>query len=358
MTRQKVRFFRSFDDTKIAYAISGEGPPVVLMPSWLTHLEYQWRSVAWQPWLEALSSRYTLVRYDPRGCGLSDRNVDNLSFEFWVRDFEVLVDTLKLDRFSLIGICQGGAVAIAYAGRKPDRISNLVLYGTYARGRNHRSTIPVEPEKAKVMLDMLRLGWGQEDHAFMRAFATQFQPEGSMEHLRSWCELQKAATSAENAVALTRVMFDVDVQEDATRITSPTLVAHADRDAVTPFEEGRLLAQLVPGASFVQLNSPNHFMLPGEPAWTTLVEQLYAFLPKPSAEAGAFGDLTSRESAVLDLLARGLNNAEIGAGLRISEKTVRNHVSSIFAKLGVESRARAVAIARDAGYGSERPPGP
>ena len=354
MVKQQVRFCKSFDGTKIAYAISGEGPPVVLMPSWLTHLEYQWRSIAWQPWLEALSSRYTLVRYDPRGCGLSDRNIHDLTFHSWVRDFSVLVDTLKLDRFSLIGICQGGAIAVAYAGSNSERISNLVLYGTYARGRNRRSTIPLEPEKAKAMLEMLRLGWGQEDHAFMRAFATQFQPEGAMEHLHSWCELQNAATSADKAVELTRIMFDVDVQDDAARIRCPTLVAHSDRDAVTPCEEGRLLAHLIPGASFLQLNSPNHLMLPHEPAWKVFVDQLYAFLPTPASETGAFGELTDREREVLHFLAQGLNNSEIGRRLDISEKTARNHVSSIFTKLGVETRARAVAIAKDAGYGSER----
>jgi pimeloyl-ACP methyl ester carboxylesterase/DNA-binding CsgD family transcriptional regulator len=356
MPGQKVRFVKSFDGAEIAYAVSGKGPPVVLLPSWLTHLEYQWHSVAWRPWLEALSSRYTLIRYDPRGCGLSDRNVDDLSFDSWVQDCRALVDALDLDGFSLIGSCQGGAVAIAYAGSEPGRIGHLVLYGTYARGRNRRSTIPLEPEKAKIMLEMLKLGWGQEDHAFMRSFATQFQPQGGIEHLRSWCELQRRATSAANAVELTRIMFDVDVQQQAARITCPTLVAHPDRDAVVPLEEGRRLAQTIPNARFLQLDSPNHFMLPDEPAWAGFVEELHAFLPKPAAENGVFADLTAREREVLGFLARGLDNHQIGAHLRISEKTVRNHVSGIFAKLGVESRAKAVAAARDAGYGDRASP--
>lgn len=351
MARQQIRYVQSIDGARIAYAVSGRGPPVVLMPSWLTHLEYQWRSVAWQPWLEALSSRYTLIRYDPRGCGLSDKNIDDLSFDSWVRDFGMLADALKLDRFSLIGICQGGAVATAYAGRSPERVVNLVLYGTYARGRNRRSTIPLEPEKAKVMLEMLRLGWGQPDHAFMRSFATQFQPEGSLEHLRSWCELQNAAASADNAVELTRIMFDIDVQADAARIACPTLVAHPERDAVAPFEEGRLLAQTIPGARFLPLDSPNHFMLAGEPAWKAFLAELHDFLPRPPAHAGLFATLTAREKDVLHLLAQGLGNSEIGTHLGIGEKTVRNHVSAIFAKLGTETRARAVAAARDAGYG-------
>jgi len=354
MSNQHVRFCRSFDGAKIAYAVSGDGPPVVLLPSWLTHLEYQWRSVAWRPWLEALSSRYRLIRFDPRGCGLSDRNVDDISFETWVRDFGAVVDAAGLDRFCVIGTCQGGPTAIEFTARQPERVSKLVLYGTYARGRNHRTTTPQEPEKAKVMLEMMRLGWAQEDHAFMRAFATQFQPGGTMEHLRSWCELQRAATSGTNAVQLTRVMFDVDVRGAAARIACPTLVAHPERDAVAPLEEGRLLAQLVPGARFLLLDTANHFMLPEEPAWKAMVEALHDFLPARVEDAGAFAELTERERELLHLLARGLDNHQIGAHLEISEKTVRNHVSNIFAKLGVESRAQAIVAAIDAGFG-DRP---
>jgi pimeloyl-ACP methyl ester carboxylesterase/DNA-binding CsgD family transcriptional regulator len=354
MANQQVRFCKSFDGAEIAYAVAGDGPPVVMLPSWLTHLEYQWRTVAWRPWLEALSTRYRLIRYDPRGCGLSDRNVRDVSFESWVRDFGAVVDAVGLNRFSIVGICQGGPVALAFAARQPSRVSNLVLYGTYARGKNRRTTIPQEPQKAKLMLEMMELGWGREDHSFMRVFATQFQPEGSIEHLRSWCELQRVATSAANAVQLTRVMFDVDVQELAARVTCPTLVAHPDRDAAVPVEEGRLLAQIIPGARFLQLDSANHFLLPEESAWATLVEALHAFLPPPSAEDGSFADLTGRERELLHFLARGLDNHQIAAHLEISEKTVRNHVSSIFAKLGV-SRAQAIVIARDAGYGARRP---
>lgn len=355
MLNQQVRFCKSFDGAEIAYAVTGDGPPVVMLPNWLTHLEYQWRSVAWRPWLEALSKRYRLIRYDPRGCGLSDRNVDDLSFESWVRDFNVLVDTLELNHFSVVGICQGGPIAIEFAARQPGRVSNLVLYGTYSRGRNRRSTVPLEPEKAKVMLEMMQLGWAQEDHSFMRAFATQFQPEGSIEHLRSWCELQRVAASAANAVQLTRVMFDIDVQESAARVTCPTLVAHSDRDAAVPVEEGRLLAQTIPHAQFLQLNSANHFMLAEEPAWQTLVEAMHGFLPQPDIKAGAFADLTKRERELVHFVARGLDNHQIGAHLDISEKTVRNHVSSIFGKLGVESRAQAIVMARDAGFGDHEP---
>jgi pimeloyl-ACP methyl ester carboxylesterase len=347
---QQVRFCESFDGARIAWAASGSGPPLLLLPSWLTHLEYQWQSTAWRPWLEALATRHRLIRYDPRGCGLSDGDVADLSFETWVRDVDAVTGAAGLDRFSMIGICQGGAVALTWAGRNRGRLDRLVLYGTYARGRNRRAEPPLEPQKAAVMLRMIELGWGDPDGAFLRSFATQFQPEGGIEHLDSWSRLQRRAAPAETAAALTRVMFDIDVTADAAGIDCPTLVAHPERDAVAPVEEGRLLARLIPQARFLLLDSVNHFLRPNEPAWEVLTAALREFLPQgaPAALAG----LTPRETEVLALLARGLNNRAIAGTLGIGEKTVRNHVSSIFAGLGAASRAEAVVIARDHGLGA------
>lgn len=269
-----------------------------------------------------------------------------------MRDVDAVVDAAGLDRFALVGICQGGPIAMTYAGRRPMRVDHLVLYGTYARGRNRRSDLPPGPEKARLMLEMLRLGWADEDHAFMRAFATQFQPQGSLEHLRSWCELQRRAASAESAVELTRIMFDIDVLAEASLVACPTLVAHPDRDAVAPLEEGRLLARAIPGARFLELDSPNHFMLADEPAWASFSKALHEFLDAPGAGAPeAFANLTPRERDILHLLARGLDNRRIGRELDISEKTVRNHVSAVFSKIGTSSRAEAVVLAREAGFG-------
>ncbi len=355
MHSQQVQFCKSFDGAGIAYAVTGQGPTVVMLPSWLTHLDFQWRNLAWRPWLDALSQRYRLVRYDPRGCGLSDHSIDNLTFETWVRDFEALVDALDLNDFSLIGICQGGPTAIEFAARQPGRVNRLVLYGTYARGRNRRA-VPLEPEKARVMLEMMQLGWAREDLSFLSVFASQFQPGGSAEHLRAWCELQRAATSPTNAAELTRVMFDLDVLASAARVDCPTLVAHCERDVAVPVEEGRLLAQTIPGARFVAFDSPNHFMLADEPAWASFLETLQEFLPPGEGAPGAFSGLTARERELVELLARGLDNHQIAAHLGISEKTVRNHVSNVFAKLEVESRGQAIVAAREAGYGLH-PPG-
>lgn len=353
MTVQQVQFCKSYDGADIAYAITGQGPTVVMLPSWLTHLDHQWRNLAWRPWLDALSQRYRLIRFDPRGCGLSDRRIDGLTFETWVRDFESLADHLGLQDFSLIGICQGGPTAIEFVARHPGRVGRLVLYGTYARGRNRRS-VPLEPEKARLMLEMLQLGWAREDHSFLSVFASQFQPEGTAEHIRAWCELQRAATSPAHAAELTRVMFDLDVLVSAARVSCPTLVAHCERDVAVPVEEGRLLAQTIPGARFVQFDSANHFMLADEPAWAQFVRTLHDFLPRGHAAPGAFSELTAREHELLEFLARGLDNHQIAAHLGISEKTVRNHVSSIFDKLAVESRAQAIVVARDGGYGVRR----
>jgi pimeloyl-ACP methyl ester carboxylesterase/DNA-binding CsgD family transcriptional regulator len=349
----QIRFCDSFDGAKIAYCLSGEGPPVILLPSWLTHLDFQRRSVAWQPWLEALSERYMLVRYDPRGCGLSDRSLRNLTFGAWVRDLDALVRHLKLRRVSLIGVCQGGAVALEYAARNPGLVSHLVLFGTYARGRNKRGNIPLEPEKARVMLDMIRLGWGSEDHAFATAFAKQFQPDGAPGHLKSWCELQRRAASPDTAVTLTEYMFEIDIRSALSVIGCPTLVAHATGDAVVPLEEGRLLARSIRGARFLELDSRNHFPRSDEPAWTSFVDALHAFLPAPVREDGRFRELTARERDVLDLVAAGLDNRAIAERLEISPKTVRNHVSGLFSALGVRTRAQAIVTAREAGFGRQ-----
>ncbi len=353
----EVRFCVSFDGTRIAYAAKGDGPPVILLPSWLSHLDFQRRSVAWGPYLTALSDRYRLIRYDPRGCGLSDREPLELGFESWVRDLDALVTHLGLGQFSLIGVCQGGAVAIEYAARRPGRVSHLVLSGTYARGRDKRGDIPLERERARVMLEMIRLGWGSEDHAFATAFAKQFQPEGEDGHLHSWCELQRRAAAPENAVALTRIMFGIDIRSALGMIGCPTLVIHANRDAVVPVEEGRLLARSIPRARYLELDSPNHFMRMDEAAWVQFVAAVYDFLPVKRSDAGIWDLLTERERDVLEPLASGFDNHKIATLLGIREKTVRNHVSHIFATLNLPNRSQLIVAARQAGFGSGSDPG-
>ena len=182
---QDIRFCTSADGVRLAYAVSGEGPPLVMSATWLTHLEHQWRSLAWQPWLEAFARDHRLLRYDSRGCGLSDRDVSDLSFEHWIQDFECVVEAASLQRFALLATCQGGPIAIEYAARNPERVSHLILYGTYARGRLRWSHRPKEVEKGRLLLDLTQLGWGQENHALLQVWASAFQPGGTLEHMRS-----------------------------------------------------------------------------------------------------------------------------------------------------------------------------
>jgi pimeloyl-ACP methyl ester carboxylesterase/DNA-binding CsgD family transcriptional regulator len=355
---QTIRFCTTPDDTQLAYAVSGEGPPLVMSATWLTHLEHQWRSLAWRPWLDAFTSEHSVLRYDSRGCGLSDRNTNDLSFETWVRDFECVIEAADFRRFALVATCWGGPIAIEYAVRHPERVSHLVLYGTYARGRLRRTDRPGEIEKARLLLELTRLGWAQEDHAFLQVWASKFQPGGTLEHLRSWCEQQRAATSADTAVRLLQIDMNADVRESARKLTCPVLMVHPERDAVVPIEEGRLLASLIPDCRFVQLDTDNHMPLADEPAWSQLVDEVRRFLAEPASGSHAIrrnilplNELTPRERAVLEGIAKGLDNSELAASLQLSEKTVRNHITRVFDKICVEHRYQAIVLAREAGFG-------
>jgi pimeloyl-ACP methyl ester carboxylesterase len=299
------------------------------------------------------------LRYDSRGCGLSDRDAGDLSFESWVRDFECVVDAAGFRRFALLATCQGGPIAIEYAARHPDRVSRLILYGTYGRGRLRWTNSPNEIEKGRVLLDLTRLGWGQENHAFLQVWASAFQPGGTLEHLRSWCDQQRAASTAETAVRLLRIGWNADVRQAARKIKCPVLVVHAERDAVVPIEEGRLLAGLIPGCRFVQLDSQNHMPLADEPEWPRLLDEMQKFPAEPAADTASANtlslrELTPRERDVLDGIAEGLDNTEIAASLGLSEKTVRNHITRIFDKISVEHRYQAIVRAREAGLGTAK----
>jgi pimeloyl-ACP methyl ester carboxylesterase/DNA-binding CsgD family transcriptional regulator len=354
---QTIRLCTTPDGTQLAYAVSGDGPPLVMSATWLTHLEHQWRSLAWRPWLDAFTGEHRVLRYDSRGCGLSDRNTNDLSFETWVRDFECVIEAADFQRIALVATCWGGPIAIEYAVRHPERVSHLVLYGTYARGRLRRTDRPSEIEKARVLLELTRLGWAQEDHAFLQVWASKFQPGGTPAHLRSWCEQQRLATSADTAVRLLQIDMNVDVRESARKLTCPVLMVHPERDAVVPIEEGRLLASLIPDCRVVQLDTDNHMPLADEPAWSQLVAEVRRFLAEPASghtachNTSPFSELTPRERAVLEGIAKGLDNSELAASLQLSEKTVRNHITRVFDKICVEHRYQAIVLAREAGFG-------
>lgn len=284
--RQEIRFCTAGDCTRIAYATVGEGPPVVKTANWLTHLEHEWDSPVWRHWIGELSRRHQVVRWDQRGSGLSDWNVDDLSLDAWVRDTEKVVDTLGLERFSLLGISQGGAVAIAYAVRHPERVSHLVLCGAYARGWRHRGE-PREIEARTALLDLTRLGWGQNNPAFRQLFTTRFIPDAGAAEMEWFNDLQRLSASPENAARLMDTFSRLDVRNLLADVKTPTLVCHAQHDGVVPFEEGRRLSAGIPGSTFLPLPSRNHLLLEHEPAWELFVRELGAFLGWPSQAASA-----------------------------------------------------------------------
>ena len=344
--RQSLRFCTAPDGTRIAIASIGSGPPLLRAAHWLSHVEHDLESPVWRPWLAELSRGHTYIRYDQRGCGLSDRNVADYSLDAWVGDLEAVVQALGLRRFPLFGMSQGAAVAIAYAARHPERVTQLVLAGAYARGALRRGNGAAGELEAQTLVNLIRVGWGSNNPTFRRVFAHRFLPGGLPEQHRWWAELETLTADAESAARTLAAFQLVDVTAQARQLTVPTLVLHARGDAAVPFEEGRLLASLIPGAVFVPLNSDNHVLLDSEPAWPRFLEALRSFLRPSTAEAAETSidsaGLTPAECDVLRLVAQGLDNSAIARELGKSEKTVRNQVSSIFDKLGVRTRAEAI----------------
>jgi pimeloyl-ACP methyl ester carboxylesterase/DNA-binding winged helix-turn-helix (wHTH) protein len=275
--RQNIRFCTAADGIRIAYAEVGQGPPLVKTANWLNHLEYDWKSPVWRPLLHALAADHRLIRYDARGNGLSDWQVENLSLDSFVQDLESVVEATGLDRFPLLGISQGCAVSVAYAVRHPERVSRLVLYGGFARGRRKRGS-EQEIESSEAMITLMRQGWGQENPAFRQLFTSLFIPGGSAEQVQWFNDLQRITTSPDNAARLRQAVDVIDVTDLLQRVTAPTLVLHCRDDAVQPFEEGRRLAAGIPGARFVALEGRNHSILQGDPGWERFFDEIRVFL--------------------------------------------------------------------------------
>jgi pimeloyl-ACP methyl ester carboxylesterase len=274
---QEVRFCRASDGTRLAVGCAGQGSALVKTANWLNHIEFDWESPVWSPFLRELATHHRLVRYDARGNGLSDRQVDDFSFEAFVRDLETVVDAMNLTRFSLLGMSQGASVAIAYAVRHPERVEKIVLMGAYAQGRNRRGT-PIHAEQARALLTLMQSGWGQEQSAFMQAFSSIYLPKGTPEQITWFTDLQRKTTSAENAIRIRRACDDIDVTDLLPQVRAPTLVLHSRHDNVAPFDQGRLIASSIPEARLVSLESDNHVPLHGELAWDRMVREIRSFL--------------------------------------------------------------------------------
>jgi DNA-binding CsgD family transcriptional regulator/pimeloyl-ACP methyl ester carboxylesterase len=362
---QTIRFVTTDDGVKLAYASSGTGPALVKTANWLNHLEYDWQSPVWRPWFSLLSRRHTLYRYDVRGTGLSDRTDTPLDLERQIADLEHVVDAAGLERFALMGLSQGCPIAVEYSIRHPERVSHMVLHGGYARGWAKRS--PEALRTGRAMTELVRVGWGAGTPAYRRMFAELLIPQATDEQVAWFDELQKRTTAPETAARIMEYSGGIEITARLSQVRTPTLVLHPRRDAMVPFDEGRLLASGIPGACFVELDSPNHVRVDGEPAWERFVNAIGDFLGwpretprrraadqtgEPTDRSGELAALTAREREILDLVAGGASNQQIADRLFISEKTVRNHLTAVFDKIGVSSRSQAIVFARDRGLAS------
>jgi class 3 adenylate cyclase/pimeloyl-ACP methyl ester carboxylesterase len=275
---QEIKYCRASDGVRLAYATVGQGPPLVKAANWMNHLEYDWESPIWRHLLEGLARNHTLIRYDARGNGLSDWDVDELSLEAWVSDLETVVDAAGIDRFPFFGVSQGCAISIAYAARHPERLSHLILYGGFALGGSKRS--PGEHEKRKAMGTLMRLGWGMDDAAFRQMFTSQFIPEGTKEQADWFNDLQRRTTSPECAARYFEVASNLDVRELLPQVQVPTLVMHVRDDLMAPIDAGRQMAAGIPGARFIALPGRNHLFLKHESATARFFEEINLFLSK------------------------------------------------------------------------------
>jgi len=351
-SRQRIQYLTASDGVRLAWADVGEGPLLVKAPTWLSHLEYDWDNPLWSHWTRFFAEHFRFVRSDERGCGMSDWNPGDLSLDRWVDDLSAVVDAAcPSGPVRLLGISQGAAICIAYAARYPDRVSHLVLHGAYARGSWKRGALRTE-QQYRAMVDLTRIGWGKPNPTFRQLFTSRFIPGGSDEQLRWFNDLCLKTTTGDIAARLFEVRATLDVTDLLPAVKARTLVLHARDDEVTSLDEGRLVAAGITGAEFVELDSRNHIILAHEPAWARFEQAVLDFLQVrgTARDDPAFAALSARERQILALIVNGLSNADIAEQLGISDKTVRNHTSNLFDKLGVWTRAQAMVFARDRGF--------
>ena len=347
-----IRFCTSRDGTRIAYAVSGKGYPVIRLGGLFTHLEFDRESSIWGPWLLALSKGRMLIRYDARGSGLSDCEGVGFSFERYIEDVEAIVAANGLRRFALFGIGGPAALAVAYAARHPDHVSHLVLHAAFTRGRIARASTAEQLEEIEATLKLISLGLSDDDPSRRQMMTSQFLPDGTTEQLREFGELLRVSSAPRNTAEFLRAWYMVDIRSLLPKVRCPAIVMHPRAGFRVPLEEGRMVAQLIPDGRLVPLKTRNTYLPENDPAWPHVISEIDEFLPRTAepVEPGSLqlDRLTSREKMVFEAVVQGLGNKQIAQQFKISDKTVRNHLSSIFQKFDVSSRAQLIVRAHAA----------
>jgi class 3 adenylate cyclase/pimeloyl-ACP methyl ester carboxylesterase len=283
---QKIEYCRAPDGVRLAYSKVGRGPFLVKTANWMNHLEFDWEGSAFSHLYIALARGRTLLRYDARGNGLSDWDVETVSLDAWVNDLETVMNAAGIDRCPLLGMSQGCAIAVAFAVRHPERVSHLILYGGFARGSYRRAKDEAELQKVKALATLIRTGWGDDSPVYRQLFSSMFMPGGTPEQLAKFAERQRKTTSPECAYRYFETSRNLDVSDLLSKVSAPTLVMHAREDQVSPFEGGRELAAGIPGARFVALQGRNHIPLEHDPAAARFLEEINLFLdPSNSRDA-------------------------------------------------------------------------
>jgi pimeloyl-ACP methyl ester carboxylesterase/DNA-binding CsgD family transcriptional regulator len=339
---QQVRFCRAPDGTRIAYAVHGAGPPLLISTCWLSHLQFDWESPVWRHFLTDLGRFATVVRFDERGHGLSDWDVSDHSLDARIGDLEAVADAAGFDRFALMAMSQGGPVAISYVHRHPERVSRLVFYGSYSSARTGLSSEQLELQDTFGQL--IKVGWARPDSTFRRVFTSLMIPGATEEQMRWLDDLQRVAASASTAYTARIQRVAADTDDLLPDLKLPTLVLHSARDRMNDFDYGRRLASSIAGARLVALDSDNHIVLEHEPAWQVFLAEVQAFLAD-DAPTSLDDVLSPRELEVLHLVADGRDNDDIAAALHLSSRTVERHLQNVYGKLGLSGRSARVAAA-------------